>query len=466
MKVSTLKEAIMLCRDARLTPFIWGHRGLGKSQITHQTASEHRLGFIDMRLSQCEASDLRGLPLADKDNRVTRFLPPSDMPKGGLSWDQFIEKLQILPTLEKVFGQKRTAEILSKDPQIAECPEKAVELLSRANVREADRIAKLAAELTPQLDEGILFLDELNRAMDDVIQASFQLVYDRKVGPYVLPPGWSIVCAGNYNEGYITNGFNDPAFMDRFVHLDLSPGELTLEEWVMYIGQQYGEEASSVIEFASQNIKHLDGDIKGDRGFSVQPSRRSWEAVIRVEQACRSGKYSSEAKLAVIGGLIGQDLAIAYSKYNSPVKPRDLLTRGVPKLRKQLDKLTRSQKTGLTYGLVSFIKGTTDQKKLDVAMDYLRWLVETDRDVAVAFCHMMIGGKSDIKAAFIANPEVAELFKKFLDPVKEKTFADRLREDKELHNMLFKSIWGEEAAGSTSDADTSGADTANNADSQ
>ena len=76
MKIKPLKESLLLCQAAVVTPFIWGHRGLGKSQITEQTATVNKMGFSDMRLSQCEASDLRGLPYADKDNGRTRYLPP------------------------------------------------------------------------------------------------------------------------------------------------------------------------------------------------------------------------------------------------------------------------------------------------------------------------------------------------------------------------------------------------------
>ena len=57
-KISTLKEAIKICRAANVTPFIWGHRGLGKSSLVKQVAAENGWGFIDMRCSQLEASNL------------------------------------------------------------------------------------------------------------------------------------------------------------------------------------------------------------------------------------------------------------------------------------------------------------------------------------------------------------------------------------------------------------------------
>lgn len=44
---------------------------------------------------------------------------------------------------------------------------------------------------------GILFLDEITAARPEVQAALYELVYDRRIGAYSLPDGWSIVAAGN-----------------------------------------------------------------------------------------------------------------------------------------------------------------------------------------------------------------------------------------------------------------------------
>jgi hypothetical protein len=173
------------------------------------------------------------------------------------------------------------------------------------------------------------------------LQAIFQLVLDHKVGQYVLPPGWSVVAAGNFQEGYMVSGFNDPAFLDRFCHMTLSAGETTLEEWIHYMSDVHGEKAAEVIEFASQNTKHLDGDIAGELGFSIQPSRRSWEAVVRVQQACNGTTFSQGAIFEVLAGLLGRELAQSFSRYSCPVKPRDLMKNGVKPYESKLKSLHR-----------------------------------------------------------------------------------------------------------------------------
>jgi MoxR-like ATPase len=459
MKIKPLKESILLCRASNITPFIWGHRGLGKSQITEQTAIEHKLGFSDWRLSQCEASDLRGLPLADVVAKVTRFLPPSDLPTGGLEWPEYMEKLDILETLKGCIEDKELSTILLEHPTMLEDANAVIQLLSSMkHYVEADKIARRQAEFQPQLNRGIVFLDELNRAQDDVLQAVFQLVLDHRLGGYVLPEGWSIVCAGNFMEGqYMTNGFTDAAFLDRFTHLTLDGGELTLEEWVGFMTNKHGDKAADIIEFAAQNTKHLDGDIKGQHGFSIQPSRRSWDAVVRVEEAYKNGysdpfgepaHYSENARMAVVAGLVGREVATAFTRYSCPVRPRDLIAGGVTKYKDKLVNLSRNEKTGLCWGLVSFLKGKVDiEKNAKVAMDFAKFLAGEgkDKDIAVAFCNLMVGGTNlTARAALVSNPAVAKLIGKFRDTEAKKTFADRLNEDPVLQTLVSKCAWGSE----------------------
>jgi len=411
MRIVVMKQAIMLCRQAGITPFCWGHRGVGKSSIYRQLTLENKLGFVDMRCSQLEASDIRGLPKDNEDRTI--YLPPYDMPSAVMTFDEYLARLEAAPAAERY---------------------------------------KLEVQLQPRLKEGILFLDELNRAQDDVLQATFQLVLDRRIGQYVLPPGWSVGAAGNFMEGaYQVNGFTDAAFLNRFCHLTLSDGETTLNEWVNYMADQHAENAAQIVEFASQNIKHLDGDIKADLGFSIQPSRRSWEAVIRVEQAFRSGTWMDEAKTEVIAGLVGREISIAYEKYDCPVKPRDIIEKGVKALETKLNDLNRNQAQGLMWGLVSFIKPyLNDDKKAETALDFAEWVCRKskDKDLVVAFCNALLSGKTGqsdaIKTAAISNPNVAKLIGTTSKGAKkEKNLIDRLLERPELQKVLSSTSWGQ-----------------------
>lgn len=72
---------------------IWGPPGVGKSQIIHEIGRRHEAPVIDIRLSQMEPSDLRGIPFR-VDNTVEWAIPamlPNEKrhgPKGILFLDE------------------------------------------------------------------------------------------------------------------------------------------------------------------------------------------------------------------------------------------------------------------------------------------------------------------------------------------------------------------------------------------
>jgi hypothetical protein len=442
--IKTIKDAIRICRAAGVTPFIWGHRGLGKSSLVAQLCGYNAWGFLDLRCSQLEASDVRGLPetgvnLGLEGDYRTHYLPPADMPVGDLTQEQ------ITAELAEIVG-------VSGDSQ-DEIADKIKDALDKADLDLERRYYNKLQTLQPRFQNGILFIDEVNRAQDDVLQAIFQLVLDRRVGQYVLPPGWCVVAAGNFMEGYQVSGFNDPAFLDRFCHMTLAGGETTLEEWVNWMSDEHGGMAADVIEFASQNVKHLDGDISGELGFTVQPSRRSWESVVKVCEATATGDYSDVAREEVIAGLVGRELGRAFSRYSCPVKPRELLNRGVKAFESKLKTLDRNQMTGLMWGLVSFCKKKIEEDKVaEVCLDFASFMCKHahDKDVVVAFCRALVSGgnasdhQEKARAAVISNPRLAKMISKFntRSGAKKKNFIDRLTERPELQSALSRVSWG------------------------
>lgn len=67
--------------------------GVGKSAVVKQVANQLGIGFHDVRLSQCEVGDIKGLPFLDEVNQRTRFLKPMWWPsdpnsKGILFFDE------------------------------------------------------------------------------------------------------------------------------------------------------------------------------------------------------------------------------------------------------------------------------------------------------------------------------------------------------------------------------------------
>ena len=411
--IKVIKRAVEICREAGVTPFIWGHRGMGKSSLVRQLAEERGWGFVDLRCSQLEAADLRGLPHRGEDGR-THFLPPADLPVGDLTAEE----------AARLIG-----------------PE------DRSNPKAHAAWLKLRRQLQSRLSEGILFLDELNRAADDVLHASFQLVLDRAVGEYVLPAGWSLVAAGNFAEGYSVNHFDDPAFLDRFAHLVLSAGQATAGEWVTWMRKTHGSAADGVLAFAMADLKHVYGDAKGGLGFTIQPSPRSWDAVVRVLATAKEAAASAAVR-EVMAGLVGRDLATAFRRHRCPIEPDELLESGVCELTDRLGQLDRQQLVGLMWGLARLVEERIeDPTACKVALDFATFLADrvADRDLVLAFCRTLaekdpsISGTPALRAAMVTNPRLA------LAVAKERPepagFVDFLSQRSELHAQLADNAW-------------------------
>lgn len=55
--------------------------GVGKSSVVKQVAEELNIGFYDVRLSQCEVGDIKGLPNLNHETRTTEFYKPRWWPR-------------------------------------------------------------------------------------------------------------------------------------------------------------------------------------------------------------------------------------------------------------------------------------------------------------------------------------------------------------------------------------------------
>lgn len=169
MKVSQVVSSVIRCFEAEIAPFIAGQPGIGKSAIANQLAAKYKLKVIDLRLSQCDPTELQGLP-TNVDGRLG-YLPPMNLPLAG-------------------------------DP-------------------------------IPDGYEGwVLFLDEMNTAPKAVAAAAYKLL-DRMVGQHKLHPNVFIIAAGNRdNDGAITTPMST-ATTSRMAKLELIPHLGEWIEWAV-----------------------------------------------------------------------------------------------------------------------------------------------------------------------------------------------------------------------------------------
>ena len=271
------------------------------------------------------------------------------------------------------------------------------------------------AEL-PSDGEGVLFLDELNRASNDVMAALFQLVLDRQIGQYKLPPGWSIVAAGNFHGGDTGYGVNelDIAFFDRFCHVTLSSGKTLTNDWSRWMGERYGSDADSIVSFCQASSKHLTQSIKTSLPFDVTPSPRSWEAVCRGQKVIAQGRYTKSAQLNYIAGWVGSDLATSFINYRPTVTVEELVAGGISKVEWRLQKCSRAELAQITSALIETIQTSGKMRShVCVAADYIEFLTRVQPDLAIACASSVLAVDKEFKeiesiAPLLTNDRLAQ----------------------------------------------------------
>jgi hypothetical protein len=167
-------------------------------------------------------------------------------------------------------------------------------------------------EWFPTEGKGIIFLDELNRAQPDVIQAMFPFVTEGRLHRHVLPEGWYVMGAGNYNSDRFTvTDTSDAAWLSRFCHLDFTPA---VEEWTVHADSKKMFEIAdfirnqpSMLELTAKDAGRLDTSF-------IVPDRRAWmEGVGRLE----AETIPDELRYELYSGIIGQAAASAYMSWKA-----------------------------------------------------------------------------------------------------------------------------------------------------
>ncbi|MGD8910933.1 MAG: MoxR family ATPase, partial [Chromatiales bacterium] len=92
--LTILEQEFTSTRAGHHTPvMLWGPPGVGKSDMVREVARHHQAPVIDIRLSQMEPSDLRGIPFRSNGNvewAIPSILPHSERhgPEGILFLDE------------------------------------------------------------------------------------------------------------------------------------------------------------------------------------------------------------------------------------------------------------------------------------------------------------------------------------------------------------------------------------------
>lgn len=89
-----LNSLMSQCYKTKTPMFVWGATGIGKSRVAKDFSKANKLEFIDVRLSQLDPSDLRGLPTFKDDK--TKWSPPNWLPEKG-NGILFLDEVNLAP---------------------------------------------------------------------------------------------------------------------------------------------------------------------------------------------------------------------------------------------------------------------------------------------------------------------------------------------------------------------------------
>lgn len=251
MNIRDFQVSIPYLFNAELTPFLWGHAGIGKTEVVRAYAKEKGYHFFALYLgAQSDVGDLLGLAdfIRDKQGNpvATTFATPKWL--------------------------KDTIDYCDKNP-----------------------------------DSGaVIFLDEFNRARRDILNAMFSLALDKTFHTIKLPKNCHIVAAGNPpTTEYVTTDVDETALMARFVHIKLEP---TIEEWINYA--KTAKIDNNIVEFIRQQPELLE-DKRQTFQLPVKADRRAWSRLNKLIDL----KTPEDILEQLMAGIIGLERTVAYKQF-------------------------------------------------------------------------------------------------------------------------------------------------------
>lgn len=157
----------------------------------------------------------------------------------------------------------------------------------------------------------VLFLDELNRARPEILQAIYDLALNRRLAGKALPSGSRVVAAINHGEEYQLTDL-DPALVSRFNLYEFAP---TVEDWLLWANAR-GLDAR-VTGFIQEQPFHLDGaktteDLTGFSDLVKTPDRRAW---VKVAEFIAAQPTLGALQVKAIAGMVGTPAAMSLQQY-------------------------------------------------------------------------------------------------------------------------------------------------------
>lgn len=237
--------------------FMHGPPGVGKSALFQQIARERQLEFLDVRLLMHEPGDFK-FPLVE--DRMTR----------------------------------------------------------RQQIR---KVIKFVTPLLPKRRDfkGFIVLEEVPQAPQIMQAMAMQLVLDRRIGSYTLPPGAFVFATGNRASDRAGASKVITPLLNRFTHLEVV---VSVQDWLDWaFGAGIHPWITTLIKLKPELLHQFD-PMKPDRAF---PTPRSW--AFASAGLKNRALTESEIRKVKVAGCVGRSAAL---ELEAVIELYEALTRRYP----------------------------------------------------------------------------------------------------------------------------------------
>lgn len=214
----------------------------------------------------------------------------------------------------------------------------------------------------PGESPGVLFIDEVNRGTNAVMNCFMQLLTDKRIHNYEFPQNWMIVAAINPENGEYEVNTMDAALKSRF---ELFEVNYDRESFVTYMKDSaWDERIVMFVESGSWTYTTPEEVAKNPQAKYVSP--RNWS---KVNNALKAG-FKEEDSLMIFEALLGKNIGkmfLAFLNDERPVLRADLESSKAKSL-KRLKKFSDPQnyKNHLT---AITVKDITDRDSAEDAIE-------------------------------------------------------------------------------------------------
>lgn len=309
-----------------ITPIIMGRPGIGKSAIVADFAKQHNMYLIDIRMSQHDSTDIKGIPHFDEDTKTVKWVSADFIP------------------LE---GNKKIEEIVERNGY----------------------------------DGVLLFLDEVNRSDSQTLQSIFELVGDYKIGGVKLMNNCRVIAAGNLGteDGCDVVDF-DAALNRRLIKTVFRDN---MRDWLDW-AEKDNHVIPEITGFIKANPQYY-YKVCGE-GRNLTPA--NWDKFSKTIINNKS-KYGIKEITEVVGPDVILDAAFPFLEYLKDLEKiggKDIIER-YDEIKEALESYEMSRKSQLTESLVNELKEHPEliTKNTKGALNVARFLTEMlSSDIMIA----------------------------------------------------------------------------------